>query len=364
MKHIFALIPLLAIACGSPESESSYPEAIEPDGRVRNTAIFDMAPEHLADIPVPGQEGRIDGSVWADGIFNDPLARDHFCGEWGDLPEAWFCRDIGSLEQGWISSEYHGISKQGGGTCYGATATAGSGDCYFPEMKHFRIIMSSAGCYVGQAPPNGPSLLQENAILFGIQEGVLQWNNLGGSACGAGSVGGTCTPTAVVLNGTPGTDWYAPLTIDCQNTDPGAYAQGGLQGNPSVRVGNLPVGPNSGKDQDDAIVLHDGILNVNIPQIWTDAKAACGGGSNITELNLRKFTWAIGVHEGGHVLGFRHFNANNMAANVMYPTRSPNVCQQNYTIPQAFKDALGAFDTVATPGPYVINTGLQTWLPQ
>jgi hypothetical protein len=44
------------------------------------------------DIYVPGQEGRIDGSVWDDGIFATPEAKAEFCAEHGDLPEAWFCR--------------------------------------------------------------------------------------------------------------------------------------------------------------------------------------------------------------------------------------------------------------------------------
>lgn len=45
------------------------------------------------DVFVPGQEGRIDGSVWDDGAFTSASAKAEFCAEHGALPEAWFCRD-------------------------------------------------------------------------------------------------------------------------------------------------------------------------------------------------------------------------------------------------------------------------------
>jgi hypothetical protein len=257
-KFTFLSSLFILFGCGSES-------LLEETGHA-STLWYTQTPEWALDIPVPGQEGRIDGSVWNDGLFRTEEARQEFCDEWKDTPEAWFCSEVGQLEQAWKSSEHHGMATDGS-TCYGPSSGSGTNDCIFPEMKHIRIIMTGTACYDGPTFPDGPTLLQEDAILFGIKEGVLAWDNLGA---------GSGTASDIVANGTPGTDWYSPLKITCNNDDPNSLAVGGLKGNVKKRVDNMPVGPTSGKDPDDAYVIKDLWIDVNIALIWETAKYACG----------------------------------------------------------------------------------------
>lgn len=346
--NIACLLATSAIACGAPDG------GLEEDGH-KSTLWYTETPEWARDIQVPGQEGRIDGSVWNDGMFQTEEARQEFCGEWGGDDRAWFCSEAGQLEQAWKSSEYHGSTLDATGACYGPESDNG-GHCIFPEMKHVKIIMSGIECYDGAAPPDGPTLLQEENILFGIKEGILQWDNLGGSSG---------TATDIVSSGTPGTEWYAPLKITCEVPDAGAYALGGLSGAGKKRVSNLPVGPHSGKDLTNAYVIKEMWVKVNIDLIWQDAKNACGGGSNVDSYKLRQFAWSVGVHEAGHALGFSHFlMGGNMANNVMYPWRSPDVCLQYWNILPDYQEAIGYLDTPSAGGVAVTNHGLQDEQPQ
>lgn len=345
-----ALLALLCACSGTPTEE-------QPPSSVWYT----VTPEWARDIPVPGQEGRIDGSVWNDGLFRTEEARQQFCGEYGDMEEAWFCSELGTAEQAWRSVEYHGITFGGpGSTCYGPGATNGSGDCIFPEMKHIRIVQQLTNCFEGAAPPNGPSLLQEQAIILGVVEGILQWNNVGNAYGNSGA--------RVVVDGTPGTEWYAPLYLTCKGKiiDPSAYAVGGIVSNAGdPRVANLPLGPHSGKDQDDARVGKKLVLDINVPMIWQHAVDACpGDATSITGENLRKFVWPIGVHEAGHTLGFGHFLwGGDMANQVMYPWRSPSVCAQGWFIEDKFHRAVGYLETAAAGGTSIPNEHLYLLTP-
>lgn len=345
----YLLVPTIALACGAPTDENSN----------MSSMWYAQTPEWARDIPVPGQEGRVDGSVWNDGMFQTEKARQEFCAEWKDTPEAWFCSEVGQLEHSWKSSEYHGVNAITGdndGACYGPNSVAGSGDCIFPEMKHVRIITTSIDCYQGDPPPDGPSLLQEQAILFGIAEGILMWDNVGGN------VG---TPTDIVMDGTPGTEWYAPLKITCRVPDAGVYAVGGLSGQGKKRVNNLPVGPHSGKDLDQAYVIKEMWVDVNVNLIWQDAKNVCPSGQDVSTLDLRKFSWSIGIHEGGHDFGFAHFlSGGNMSNNVMYPWRNSRTCLQSWNILTDYKEAMGYLDTPSAGGVSVVDHGLQNEQPQ
>ena len=147
---------------------------------------------------------------------------------------------------------------------------------------------------------------------------------------------------------------YIPVTISCGVTD--GYAVGGLQGLISNITSNAPVGPNSGKDQDDLRKLPTGIMNVDILQIWQQAGVACGGGANVTAANLRNFARSIGAHEMGHVFGFGHFDDfDNLNNNVMAPYRNPNLCNSGAPILEAYERALGYYQTDPSAGPSTVT---------
>lgn len=287
------------------------------------------------DVFVPGQEGRIDGSVWEDGLFNSPEAKTEFC---TDYPDAWFCNEIGTAEQAWTSVEYHGLAEGVGETCYGP-ASPSNGDCLFPAKKKFRLIVQTTGCFVGQPPPDGPSTLLEQAMLDGVRNAALQWDNAGGiDVCVSGAPG--CSGSA-----------FMPVTIDCQYTDePGGFAAGGLDGVVSTAVGNAPVGPHSGKDVDDFRTIAGGVININVPVIW-DAVKACY--PNPTESNVKSWVTYTGKHEFGHVLGFAHMGN----ATLMNPFR-PSGCTPQSPIHTSFHDALSQYNP--TSSGLTLNAG-QLW---
>jgi hypothetical protein len=324
MKRIItATLLALATACGAPE----------------DIEWIDTTDYAVPNIYVPGQEGRVDLTVWHDGAFNTPEAKKAFCAEHGDMPEAWFCSELGTARQGWEVAEYHGMASGAGETCYGPAATAGTGDCVVPRTTWMKVVSSYGGCFAGAAPPNGPSLTQETAILEGIKDGMYTWHGMG-----AGYGHGVAARVEPKSGSVPSN--YMPVTISCGVA--GGYAVGGLSGSPVNYTSNAPVGPNSGKDQDDIYTAPNGIMTVDIVEIWQAAGAACGGGANVSAANLRIFARSIGAHEQGHVLGFSHFDNNdNLNNNVMAPWRNPNLCNSASPILEAYQRALGF---IAGPG--------------
>lgn len=317
MKKLIALA-LFALACGAPDDGAQWVD----------TTTYDVP-----DIYVPGQEGRVDLTVWHDGGFNSPEAKETFCAEHGDMPEAWFCSELGTARQGWEVAEYHGMATEPGETCYGPAAAAGTGDCVLPKTTWMRVVSANTGCFAGAAPPNGPSAAQEAAILDGIKDGMYTWHGMGAGY-------GHGIAARVVANGSPGSSSYMPVTISCGVVD--GYAVGGLQGTIVNMTTNAPVGPNSGKDQDDIRKLPTGIMTVDVMQIWQDAGSACGGGANVSAANLRIYARSIGAHEMGHVMGFGHFDNNdNLNNNVMAPWRTPSLCNSGSPILAAYQRALG-----------------------
>jgi hypothetical protein len=273
-------------------------------------------------IEVPGQERRADGSVWSDGLFNDPGVKQVFC---GDHPDAWFCSEIGSAGQAWTSVEYYGLAKDVGDSCYGPT-TINNGDCVFPAKRKFRLIVQTTGCFVGQAPPLGPSTLQEQAMLDGVRNAAMEWDSNGGiDVCISG------------VAGCGGSD-YIDVVIDCNfQGDPDDYAAGGLTGLLSKKVNNAPVGPDSGQDTDDFYTLPGGVIGVNVPNVW-DGVRSCY--PNPTIGNIKSWMRFVGAHEFGHVAGFGHFDTPGL---IMYPFRPP-ACSPPVFIGSALDDALQSYD--------------------
>jgi hypothetical protein len=84
---IITALFLIGTGCGgnADDRHGDAPQSVE----VVFPGVSSAARQH-AGIEVPGQEGRIDGSVWDDGLFNSPEAKAEFCSTYtgGD---AWFC---------------------------------------------------------------------------------------------------------------------------------------------------------------------------------------------------------------------------------------------------------------------------------
>lgn len=333
MKNIlFALMVALSFGCGGEDDElGTFGGGEAEDLRFH---------EDTSGIYVPGQEGRIDGSVWQDGMFNSQEAKDEFCsGEHGD---AWFCRQ--DVEKAWRSSEYHGLAQgTNGGTCYGSLSAA-NGDCRFPAFKQARVKFNAgtAGCGVPVPSAN-------DAILIGTRTGMNLWDGIGG--------------VDIVTDGAPGTSSYMPVDIDCLLSG-NNLALGGLSGVVDVRVGNAPVGPHSGKDVDDLAVINHGSMSVNLAKNKSECKLACNSGlSDCTNAQLQAYTKALGAHEMGHILGFNHFDGGgSLASNVMYPFRD-STCSFTPTIPSQLQTAIGLFNSSSGLGS-VTDENLELWSPK
>lgn len=84
---------LLLLACGGESDERAPSTEAGPE----SAPVAEQEPERCvglaARVEVPGQERRIDGSVWDDGAFTSQAAKAQFCAEYGECSEAWFCRN-------------------------------------------------------------------------------------------------------------------------------------------------------------------------------------------------------------------------------------------------------------------------------
>lgn len=291
------------------------------------------------DIPVPGQEGRIDGSPWLDGLFNNEEAKEEFCAEYGDLEEAWFCSNLGQTEQTFTSEVFHGLIAGVDGTCYGPK-TSSSKDCLFPAKKQFRVRIDTSGCFSGEAPPNGPSTLQEQNILNGLKEGVKLWHGKGG--------------LIVVNEGSIGSANYIPVAITCGPTNsPTALAEGGLSGVGTDR-GDLPVASN--RDPRHAKVVSGAVYVVNMKNTFNFIKSHCGSDGTL-QFNTARY---IGLHEFGHVIAFSHFGSNS-AGNVMNPFT--NTCAPSSTIANSFSTALSNFNPASGTPTVTSSSGIGSYSP-
>lgn len=296
----------------------------------------------VTETDIPGQEGRIDGSVDQDGAFNNSTAKTEYCATHDDE----FCSELDSLEQPWTSAEYHGKEQGGVGTCYGPDSVGNA--CIFPAQKKFRVKETTAGCFTGAAPPAGPSTLQEQNMLDAMRNGVKAWNGAGG--------------LIVVDDGSPGSSGYQLITVSCGACSiAGCLAEGGSGPEVlSAKISDLPVGPH-GEDQGAAYLYKVTFTTMNTANMWADIVNKCSSGG-ITNGEIVARTTAIGMHEAGHVFGFGHFNAGSLGTNIMYPY-SPDTCSPSVSIQQVFKDALTAFNP--TGGSATISdVNLENKLPQ
>lgn len=311
MKFIKALLALALLACGAPADVEWV------DGRPLNPELID----------VPGQERRIDSSVWQDGIFETTQDKLDTCTE---HPQAWFCSDLGTSKQPWTSVEYHGMAINTGQGCYGPSSL-NNGDCLFPNKRAFRLIINTVGCFTSLPPPAGPSTLQEQQILEAFRDAALAWHGHGGiDVCAHGASG--CTSTGRM-------NVYFNCDVP-SGTPADAYAQGGLVGVVSTPVGNAPVGTHSGKDVDDFKLSDLGHVAILIQNVW-DAIVACYGAPTLQE--IRDWSRYLGVHETGHVLALSHFDNST----IMNPYR-PNQCTPSTAIHSSFDNALSAFSLTSS----------------
>jgi hypothetical protein len=106
MGRLITAVLALTLACGLAADQPSLCEAsarrcndnkleqCSEDGAAWEVeqvcASADVCRLEGCDEVIPGQEGRIDGSVWEDGAFNDPAAKREFC---ATHQEAWFCAE-------------------------------------------------------------------------------------------------------------------------------------------------------------------------------------------------------------------------------------------------------------------------------
>lgn len=315
----FALMMALAACSGESEEQGQWETNIVPSDD--------------SGLDIPGQEGRIDGNVWADGWFRTEEDRALLCAT-PEAAGAWFCE----VEK-WASSEYHGnVSGLDGKPCYGSQMPNGTGDCLWPQLKQFKVSVN-ASC----TDPN---------INLGIYEGARGWDGVGGVE--VETIGGA-TP-----------NWYQDLIFSCSDLGNGVYARGGLAGISTVVIGNGPVGPHSGRDADDfKTILDDAHMQINVGYIKSRCKTRCNSGiSDCTAAQLTAFSRAIGKHEMGHVLGFGHFTSGgSLNANVMYPAVNDGVCIETPNIKPEFSTAIGLYNSSGGAAT-VTDNNLELWGPQ
>ena len=330
-------------ACASAdqvgEVSEDTPERNESDG------VFAIPNPH-PDLVVPGQEGRIDGHVWADGAFNSPEAKAEFCGSY-DGDDAWFCSDMGQSKQAWTSAEYHGLKQGVKQTCYSPNGAAPSA-CIFPRNKHVRYLpIQTSTCTI----PNDMTTTQWAAMLDAIVLGMTTWDHVTGD------------DQVVVVPDSPGVSAYLPVTPGCSETGEcsGANACGGLISTGEMTdVSNLPVGPH-GKDEGAAKSWNRGSIVINPQVLWTSIKAHCGGAA-ATPTQVRWYTQIVVAHEMGHVFGFDHFDLGNAKTNIMYPF-GPNSCSGAWGIQAQYADALRIYSR-ASSGTNIQDVNLENLLPE
>lgn len=327
---------LAAVACGGEDTTELFPEY---EGTVE---FYDPHPE----IPVPGQEGRIDGSPWIDGLFNSEESREVFCDEYGYLPDAWFCSDTGQVQMGFSSQTFHG-TVSGGGTCYGPqTKSDSSQNCVFPDKKQFKVKINTSNCFTGSPPPSGPSTLEEQNYLNAMREGIKMWNGVGG--------------LTVVNDGAFGAENYRLIEIRC-GTPSGstALAEGGLAGSPTDR-GDMPskfIGGTT-RDPKQARIVNGTWFLASPSRMYSFGVTRCGSGDG--SMNLRTATVKyVAAHEAGHIFGFSHFGST-ATNNIMDPFT--NECAPTISFAQAFADALSAFNP-GSGSPSVSNGSLGNLSP-
>lgn len=335
MKHIIkALVLSVLVACGG---EAQGPDASDAGARY-------CSPEAPND---PGQLGRLDGSVCEDGIFNSAEAKQTYC---ATHSEDWFCSELGNSEQAWRSGEYHGYDTTSHTPCYGPASVGGS--CVFPRLKQYRVKINTTGCFVGAAPPQGPSTLQEQNMLDALKSAAKAWNGVGG--------------LTVVDDGSPGSSGYTLLTVTCgpcTSDAPTCVATGGVAGTQTTKITNLPVGPH-GKDQGAAKQWSSSaqsFLSLNTANMWADIVSKCSSGG-ITAGEIIGRATAAGMHEFGHVVSFGHFDSGSLSTNIMYPFVSPT-CASTVSIQQVFGAALSAYDPDMA-GTTVLDVHLQDKTPE
>jgi hypothetical protein len=275
------------------------------------------------DIFVPGQEGRIDGSPWDDGLFKSPEAKEEFCDQYGDLEEAWFCSDLGQTAQGFTTVLFHGILS-GSDTCYGQNKkNDGTQNCLFPDKKQFKVKINTSSCFQGSPPPTGPSTLEEQSYLDAYKAGVKFWNGKG---------------VTVVDDGASGSSNYRLIEIKCGVPEGNAVAEAGLVGVGTNR-GALPLKLGN-RDPRSAVVVNGTDYTVSVQRTYNLGVQKCGTGDGSMNLRIATAKYA-GIHEAGHIFGFAHFGAAG-DDNIMDPFITS--CAPPQKIHASFVDALNKFD--------------------
>lgn len=336
-----------AFGCGDQPEHSDAPA--DPDGLTIVSGIVSHE-----DVYVPGQEGRVDGSVWDDGLFNAPEAKTEFCSSYTG-PDAWFCAaaDSGADVEKWKSTQLHGIQEvpQVGAishACFGPTA-ASTASCLFPSAKQFRVTLDTSSCFLGPLPPDGLGTLQEQAILDGFKAGIKAWNGVGG--------------LIVVDNGSPGSSGYLPITITCADLASDRVAESGYVSSGLVfKLSQLPTAPNGRKQH--SVVVGTVLSSKLEPQSIADhfANVVCQG-FLFTTANMKKVATNIGKHEGGHLFGFAHFDSGDQSIDIMNPFVRANTCT-DWPIQQPFKDAIATFNPGGGSTSVVSDNGLTALQPQ
>lgn len=321
------LIPLLfaIFACGAPADEPGIPQEY-----------------------VPGQQGRIDGSVYDDGWFNPdyPEAKAEFCAM---DPDAWFCSDLGTSEQAFTTHQYFGGTQSSTfGTCYGPAQHA-LGYCQFPKLKQFEIKLNATACFhpiPGLPAAQQPTLQQAQAMVDGFIEGMKLWNGVGGAA--VASTGGG-TPT-----------WYQDMNVFCQEigTALGDHAAD-VPFESFEKKADLPVAPN-GRDAGNAYTYDKSRIRIDIQSLWQHIRGSTQCGPNPTLTQIKNTAKRVGTHEMGHGLGLNHFT---FAGNIMHPN-AISACSPSISIHSAFVNAVAAYDSTNSTLATVLTGNLGSQNPQ